>query len=73
MNDALVVALLSLAGTLCGSWAGVRQANKLVNFRIDILEKKVERHNNLVERIAMMERDMKTAYNQIEEIKEKVK
>ncbi|MDL2235725.1 hypothetical protein LJC07_06195 [Christensenellaceae bacterium OttesenSCG-928-L17] len=71
MNDTIVVAILALLGTLCGSWAGVRQANKLVNFRIDELEKKVEKHNNLVERTAVIERDIKTAFKKIDKLEEK--
>ncbi|MDL2258754.1 hypothetical protein LJC42_06340 [Eubacteriales bacterium OttesenSCG-928-K08] len=71
MNDSIVVALLALLGTLAGSWAGVRQANKLVNFRIDKLEQKVEQHNSLIERIVIVERDIKTAFSKLDEIKDR--
>lgn len=46
---AIVVAALSLAGTAIGSWTGVRAANRLVNYRLDLLEEKVDKHNKLVE------------------------
>lgn len=69
MNEAVLVALLSLLGTLIGSWTGVRQANRLVNFRIDKLEEKVEKHNTLIERIAVVERDVKTAFSRLDELK----
>ena len=58
MTDAwavIVVAVLSLIGTATGSWAGVRAANKLVNYRIDQLEHKVDKHNRLVERMYNVE------------------
>ncbi len=38
--------------------------------RINALEKKVEKHNNLVEKVAVLERDVKTAFNKIDELKE---
>ena len=54
MNETLLIALLSLIGTLGGSWMGVRQSNKLVNYRIDRLEEQVTKHNNLVERMTVV-------------------
>lgn len=56
MSDVVIVALLSLAGTVMGSWAGVRQANKLTNYRIEQLEKKVDKHNSIVERTYELEK-----------------
>lgn len=56
LSDAIIVALLSLAGTVMGSWAGVRQANKLTNYRIEQLEKKVDKHNSIVERTYELEK-----------------
>ena len=70
MDSAVLVALLALAGTLGGSWLGVREANKMVNFRLLELEKKVDKHNNLVERMAVVERDLKTAFRLIDEVRE---
>lgn len=50
MTGTIVVAILSLAGTLIGSIAGILTANKLTNYRIEQLEKKVEKHNSIVEK-----------------------
>lgn len=69
---AVIVAALSLIGTLAGSWMGVRQSNKLVNWRIDELEKKVMKHNNLVERTAIVERDLQTAHERLDELRSDV-
>lgn len=66
----VLVAAMAMAGTIIGSWMGVRESNKMVNFRLDNLEKKVEKHNNVVERTAVLERDMKTAFHLINEMKE---
>lgn len=69
MDSNIIVALFSLAGTLIGTFSGIITANKLTNFRIEQLEKKVEKHNTIVERTYILERDLKTAFNYIEEIK----
>ena len=70
MDTATLVVLLSLTGTLAGSLFGVLAANKLVMFRLEQLERKVDKHNNLIERMALVERDVKTVFSAIEELKE---
>lgn len=55
MEETILVAVLSLAGTMIGSIAGILTANKLTNYRIEQLEKKVEKHNNVVERVFRLE------------------
>lgn len=47
----IIVGALSLIGTLAGSYGGIR----LMSYRIEQLEKKVEKHNNLVERMYKVE------------------
>ena len=67
--ETIAIGLLSLIGTLGGSWMGVRQSNKLVNYRIDRLEEKVTKHNNLVERMTIVEQSAKSAHHRIDELK----
>ena len=55
MSSETIVALLSLAGTLIGSLSGILVANKLVNYRLSQLEKKVDKHNSVVERTYKLE------------------
>lgn len=69
MTEAIVIAILSLCGTLFGSLAGIVTANKLTTFRIEALEKKVEKHNNLIERVAIIERDDQTQWKRIDELR----
>lgn len=64
-----MVALISLIGTLCGSWAGIRQANKLVTYRIDQLEKKVDKHNQVIERTYKLEKEMAVVQEDIKNLK----
>ena len=57
MNEAIIVAFISLFGTLGGSLLGVLASNRLTVYRIEQLEKKVEKHNNLVERTYRIEEE----------------
>ena len=65
MNNTVLVAALSLLGTLVGSFSGIIAANKLVNFRLQQLEQKVQAHNNLVERMYHLEGDMELVHEQM--------
>lgn len=51
----IIVALVGLAGSAVGSLAGVLASAKLTNYRIEQLEKRVEVHNNLIERTYKLE------------------
>lgn len=56
MTSTLWVAVLSFLGTVLGSLFGVVAASKLTTYRIEQLEKKVEKHNNLIERVYALEK-----------------
>lgn len=71
MSETMVVALLSLAGTLLGSLGGILTANKLSNYRIEQLEKKVEKHNKIVERTFVLEGQMAEVQHDIRDLKAK--
>lgn len=57
MSESIIIAILSLAGTLIGSLLGILASNKLVVYRIEQLEKKVEKHNSVIERVYILEKD----------------
>lgn len=69
MGDTVWVGLLSLIGTCVGSLAGILTANKLVNYRLQMLENKVNRHNHLIERTYQLEGRMNEAEHDIRELK----
>ena len=73
MNNEIIIAVLSLFGTLVGSLAGILASNKLTTYRLQELEKKVDKHNQVVERVAILERDIKSAHRRIDELKEEIK
>ena len=57
MSESIVIAILSLAGTIIGSLLGILASNKLVVYRIEQLEKKVEKHKSVIERVDLLEKD----------------
>ena len=69
MSEAVIVAILSLLGTLVGSLAGIMKANKLTNYRIAQLEKKVEKHNSVIERVYKLEKEEAVIQEEINQTK----
>lgn len=69
MEPEIAIALLSLVGTLAGSLLGILASNKLTNYRIEQLEKKVAAHNNLIERVYQLEGEMTEAKHDIRDLK----
>ena len=51
MDSNILIGILSFLGTVVGTIGGILTANKLTNYRIGELEKKVEKLNNLVEKV----------------------
>lgn len=64
MTAEIVVALFSLVGTALGTFGGI----KLTNYRIEQLEKKVDKHNNLIERTAVIENIIKVQGHRIDDL-----
>ena len=78
MTEAIIVALLSLSGTLAGSYLSARKSSALIAYRLEQLESKVQAHNNLVERMYRVEEKtdiheerIKVANHRIEELERK--
>lgn len=69
MSSEIWVALLSFAGTLVGSYSGL----KLTSYRIQQLEKKVEEHNNFARRIPVLEEKMKVEEHRIADLEDAAK
>lgn len=65
MSSEIFVALLGFFGTLLGSLFGVLAAQKLVQYRLQKLEEKVEAHNKLVERTYQLEGEMRECMHDI--------
>jgi hypothetical protein len=65
MTESVIVAVLALAGTLCGSWLSHRKSAALIAYRLEQLERKVEKHNRLVERTYDLEKAMEVVEEQM--------
>ncbi len=69
MTEAVMVAVLSLIGTIVGTFGGIMMANKLTNYRIEQLEKKVEKHNSVIERVYKLEKHEAVMEEEIEQLR----
>ncbi len=67
----IIVSILAFAGTAIGSIAGILTANKLVTYRLSQLEKKVEKHNSVMERTFILEEKIKVANHRIDDLEHK--
>ena len=75
MQTEVVVALVGLAGSSLGSLAGVVASAKLTAYRLEQLEKKVDKHNTVIERTykleeaqAVMDEQIKVANHRIADL-----
>ena len=64
----VIVGVLSLLGTIIGSYSGM----KLMSYRIEQLERKVDKHNGFAERIPVLEEQIKVANHRIDDLEKKV-
>ena len=55
MNPEIIVGILSLIGTFVGTMGGIMTSNKLTSYRLNLLEQKVDKHNNLIDRMYKVE------------------
>lgn len=72
MDSTIIVAVLSLLGTVIGSLGGVLAANNLIKYRIQKLEEKVNKHNNLIDRMYKLEKNETLVENEIDGIKDAI-
>ena len=78
MTDTVLVALIGLAGSGIGSFIGIVANTKMTNYRLEQLERKVEKHNglidrtyNLEERITLNEEKIKVANHRLDDLERK--
>lgn len=68
MSDVVLVAVLGLVGSLAGSLLGILASNKLTNYRLEQLEKKVGAHNNLIDRTYKLERNFEVLSRHVDDL-----
>lgn len=77
MTAEMIVAILSGVGTLLGSICGILASNRLTAYRIKKLEEKVDKHNNVIDRVyhletreAVIGEEIKVANHRISDLEE---
>lgn len=76
--ESIIVAVLALIGTLVGTYFSNRKGTALIAYRLEELEKRVQAHNNLVERMyqveertELQEEKIKVANHRIDDLERK--
>lgn len=80
MSEAVIVALIGLMGSGAGAFGGILISSKLTQYRLEQLERKVEVHNGVIDRVykleertELQEEKIKVANHRIENLEEAVK
>ena len=68
MDSSVLVAVISLIGTLGGSLGGILVSSKLTAYRIEQLEKRVAEHNNFARRMPVVEEQIKELTRRMDEV-----
>ena len=69
MDNTVLVALIGLAGSATGAFGGVMASARLTQYRLQQLEEKVNKHNNMIERTYKLEGRMDEAEHDIRDLK----
>mgnify|MGYP001629545563 FL=1 len=73
MDTTIIIALISGGCTLVGTFAGVVTSSRLTTYRLEQLEKKVQSHNNLIERTYALEEQTALQEEKIKVINHRIK
>lgn len=71
MSD-IWVAIIAMVGTAIGSLGGILASSKLTNFRLESLEERVNKHNNMVERLYKVEDRAKSNSHRLDELEQRL-
>lgn len=61
---------INFLGVAIGTFGGIMASSRLTNYRIEQLEKKVDKHNSIVERTYVLEEQMKVANHRISDLED---
>lgn len=75
METELIVSIISVLGSALGTFTGIMVNSKLVDYRIAQLEKKVDKHNRVIDRVykleqrdAVVDEEIKVANHRIRDL-----
>ncbi|MEQ2702125.1 hypothetical protein AAAV70_28815 [Hungatella hathewayi] len=72
MPTEIMVALIGLGGSAIGTFTGVFASAKLTAYRLEQLEKKVDRHNTVIERTYKLEEAQAVMQEQIKVVNHRI-
>lgn len=73
MSQEVLIALISAGSGILVAIVSIIVNNRVIGYKVDTLAQQVKEHNKLVERTAVVERDVKTAFNRIDENRQDIK
>lgn len=68
VSSEVIVAFIAFLGTTLGTFGGIVASSKLTNFRLEQLERKVDKHNSVIERTYRLEEQVKVANHRIADL-----
>ncbi|MBU5626539.1 hypothetical protein KQI82_06345 [Oscillibacter sp. MSJ-2] len=75
MTENIIVAVLAMIGTMSGAYLANKKSTALIAYRMEQLEQKVHKHNNLIERtyaleerVTVEEEKLKVANHRIDDL-----
>lgn len=71
MTEAIIIAFITGGLAVVSNVIIAFQSNSKTIYRIDQLERKVEKHNSIVERMTVAEEKIKVANHRIDDLEEK--
>ena len=66
MQANIIIAVCGCIGSIIGSFGGFR----LISYRVEQLEKKVDKHNNFAERLPVVEEQIKVINHRLGDLEE---
>lgn len=69
MTDVIIVAIITFISSLIGNFLSNNKTQALIAYRLEQLEKKVNLHNNVIERTYELEKKTTLLENDIEDLK----
>lgn len=72
MSSEVIIAFIAFLGTTIGTFGGIIASSKLTNYRLQELEKKVDKHNSIIERTYVLEEQMKVANHRIDDLEKQL-
>lgn len=69
MSERIIVALIGVLGTFAGSYFTNRKSMALISYRLEQLEEKVNKHNNLITRMYEAETNIRVLEEEVKNIK----